>query len=120
MPRTILVVDDEKDVLELLATKLTIANYNVLTADNGLDALTIAKAEKPDLIILDILMPGMDGAETAEALKNDPATKSIPIIFLTCLVTKSEEEKHIKGGRYFMAKPYASDELLEVIAKHLA
>ncbi|MBU1894456.1 MAG: response regulator, partial [Candidatus Omnitrophica bacterium] len=101
-------------------TKLSSAQYDVLTADNGLAAVTIAKVKKPDLIILDILMPGMDGAETAEQLKNDPRTKDIPIIFLTCLVTKAEEEKHIKGGRYFMAKPYASDELLEVIAKHLA
>jgi len=120
MPKKILVVDDEKDLLEVLKVKLESVGYEVLTAENGRDAIAKAKTQKPDLITLDIIMPDLDGAEVAEVLKHDPATKDIPIIFLTCLITKNEEEKHVKGGRYFMAKPYESDELLRAISKYLA
>jgi len=120
MAKKILVVDDEKDMLEILKAKLEFAGYEVLTAINGRDAIAKAKTQKPDLITLDIIMPDVDGAEVAETLKKDPETKDIPIIFLTCLIKKNEEEKHVKGGRYFMAKPYDGHELLSAIAKHLA
>jgi len=119
MSKKILIVDDEKDLLEILKVKLKDVGYEVLTAENGRDAIAKAKTQKPDLITLDIIMPDIDGAEVAEELKKDPETKNIPIIFLTCLVTKGEEEKHVKGGRYFMAKPYDASELLQTIEKHL-
>ena len=119
MAKKILVVDDEKNILEILKVKLENVGYVVLTAENGRDAIAKAKTQKPDLITLDIIMPDIDGAEVAETLKHDPETKDIPIIFLTCLVTKGEEEKHVKGGRYFMAKPYEADDLLRAIKKYL-
>jgi len=73
------------------------------------------------LIVLDIIMPGMDGAETAAALKGDPQTKDIPVVFLTCLFTEKEEKKegHVVGGKYFIAKPYNPDEMLEIVARFL-
>ena len=87
--KKILIVDDKKDVLLMLGKRLMAEGYSVLTADNGKDAITIAKSKSPDLIILDVLMPGMDGCEVAERLKDDFRTQNIPIIFLTALLTRN-------------------------------
>ena len=116
MQKKILIVDDQKDVLKVLDKRLSGAGYAVIKAENGKEALLLAKAEHPDLIVLDIIMPEMDGAETAAILKNDAQTKDIPVIFLTCLFTeKDEKEGHVVGGKYFIAKPYNPDELLEIV-----
>jgi len=122
MAKKILIVDDEKDVLTVLQTRLSSAGYEVIKANNGNDAIAAAKSESPDLIVLDIMMPGMDGSQTSQVLKNDPQTKKIPIIFLTCLVTKEEEAKEIPSieGECFLAKPYDSNELIRKIKKHLS
>jgi two-component system, OmpR family, alkaline phosphatase synthesis response regulator PhoP len=87
----ILIIDDEKDLLMLLEERLSSVGYDVLTADNGEDGIRLAEEKKPDMIILDILMPGISGTDVAEALKADPRSKNIPIIFLTCLYTKEDE-----------------------------
>lgn len=117
--KKILAVDDEVDVLELLKKRLEASGYEVLTSTNGSDAIGIAKREKPALIILDILMPVMDGSQIAAVLHDDPKTKNIPILFLTCLFTKREEhlEGHEIGKNFFIAKPYEPKELVDEIAK---
>ena len=115
MPKKkILAVDDEKEMLALLEKRLLASGYDVFTAANGQDALAIARREQLDLIILDILMPEMDGSETAARLHEDPKTKDIPILFLTCLFTKREEhlEGHEVGKNFFVAKPYEAEDLL--------
>ncbi|MBI5873007.1 MAG: response regulator [Candidatus Omnitrophica bacterium] len=119
--KKILAVDDEPEVLVLLEKRLLSAGYDVLTASNGKDALDLARKERPALIVLDILMPDMDGTETAAKLHNDPNTKDIPILFLTCLFTKREEqcEGHEVGHNFFIAKPYDPADLLGEIAKIL-
>ena len=89
--KKILIVDDENDVLILLKKGLTVKGYFVITATNGEDAIVLARSKHPDLIILDVLMPGMDGPEVDAKLKEDPKTKDIPIMFLTGLYTKKEE-----------------------------
>ncbi len=113
----ILVVDDEPSTLTLLEKRLQAAGYDVLTAANGKDAIDIARREKPALIVLDILMPGMDGSETAAILHGDERTKDIPILFLTCLYKKREAqvEGHEIGRNFFLAKPYDPKELLDEI-----
>ena len=117
--KKILAVDDEVDVLVLLKKRLEASGYEVLTSTNGSDAVGIAKREKPALIILDILMPVMDGSQIAAVLHDDPKTKNIPILFLTCLFTKREEhlEGHEIGKNFFIAKPYEPKELVNEIAK---
>ncbi len=115
----LLVVDDEPDAVLILARTLLARGYRVTTAESGLQAVNLAKAEKPDLILLDILMPDMDGTQVAAALQEDPTTRNIPVIFLTCLVTKKTQEmgsRYHDAGRYvFISKPYDLDNLLAEI-----
>lgn len=117
LKKKILAVDDEPEVLALLEKRLTSSGYEVLTASNGAEALGVARAQRPDLIILDILMPDMDGSQVACQLREDAKTKDIPVIFLTCLYTKREEHKsgHAIGANLFLAKPYEPAELLTEI-----
>lgn len=120
MKHKVLVVDDERDVNELLTMRLVSNGYDVLNAYDGEEAIRIAKREKPDLILLDILMPKIDGAKTAEFLREMPETKDIPVVFITCLFTKEDEAKdNIRGGIYFIAKPYNGDQLLNVIKENI-
>ena len=81
--KKILIIDDEKEILDLLKKKLEQNNYAVLIATNGPEALAISGAQKPDLILLDIAIPQMDGYVICEKLKFDTSTKDIPVIFLT-------------------------------------
>jgi len=106
--KKILIVDDEKDALFILRKELEARGYSIIIADNGNDALKLAKSKFPDLIILDILMPDMDGAEVAAKLKEDMQTKNIPVIFLTCLLQKGEEEEegHVIDDKVYVSKPY--------------
>lgn len=120
MKRRILIVDDEPDILQVLTARLQNAGYGVIKSSSGQDAIALAKKERPDLIVLDVMMPGVDGGDVAHVLQNSPETKDIPIIFLTCLVTK-EEEKASKtiAGHDFIAKPYNPEELLKLIGDKL-
>ncbi len=119
--KKILIVDDEKDILTVLEKRLTNAGYEVIKTDNGREAIIFAKKELPDLIVLDIVMPEIDGSKVAETLKQDTDTKDIPIIFLTCLLTKKEESRlgHKIDGHFFLAKPFNPEELLREIKKRL-
>ncbi|RKY41140.1 MAG: hypothetical protein DRP85_07065 [Candidatus Makaraimicrobium thalassicum] len=119
--KKILVVDDEKDTLTVLEERLANAGYLVITAENGRDAIDTAKDQQPDLILLDIIMPGMDGGVVARELKGCPETRDIPVIFLTCLFSKEDEREkgRVVGGNIFIAKPYTKEELLGEIKKFL-
>jgi CheY-like chemotaxis protein len=119
--KKILIVDDEEHILIMLQNRLVNAGYAVLMATNGKDAINLAKKEIPALIISDIVMPDVDGGDIAAALADDPATKDIPIIFLTAILKKEEEkEKRVVLGRRFIAKPYDPEELLREIDKLLS
>lgn len=116
--KTILIVDDEVEVLEVLSMRLSNVGYNVLKADNGVEAISITKEKMPDLIILDIMMPYMDGMVVSQRLKEDKNTKDIPIIFLTALQIKKEETgAHKSGENIIFSKPFDSKELLDTIKK---
>jgi DNA-binding response OmpR family regulator len=120
--KKILIVDDEPDVLLVLGKRLTNAGYNVVKAASGKEGLIKAKAERPDLIILDMMMPGMSGEETAQELNISCETQSIPILFLTALYTKRDESTkgHGVGGQTLFAKPYDPEELLAEVKRRLA
>ncbi len=121
MKRKIMVVDDEPDDLKVLEKRLSEAGYSVVAVSESKEVLSKAKKEMPDLILLDILMPGIDGAEIGRRLKDDPETKDIPVVFLTCLFTKKDEAAmgHVVGGNIFIAKPYDHEGLLKEIEKEL-
>ena len=110
----ILVVDDEPEFLEMVKMRLEANNYEVIAATNGKEGLKKVRLYKPDLVILDILMPEMEGTTMAQILRENPDTQDIPIIFLTCLLMKGEEKqwRHIIGKAPIMAKPIDPDELL--------
>jgi CheY-like chemotaxis protein len=119
--KKILVVDDEEDFLQMLDKRLTVSGYSVVTANNGKDAIALAKSQHPDIIILDILMPQMDGWWVAEDLKERPSTRNIPLILLTAMLSKEDEEKYhsMFGGHIALAKPIDAEKLLEQIKKLL-
>ena len=83
IPKTILITDDEADFREIFSEKLASLGYNIVTASNGGECIAQAKAAKPDLILLDVQMPGMNGHEAFLKLKQDPETASIKVIFVT-------------------------------------
>lgn len=119
--KKILLVDDEEDILISLGSILKRNNYEVISTTKGKEALELTKRLSPDLIILDLLMPDMDGTEVALALEKDFSTKDIPLIFLTGMLTKKEELPEKKTGRhhYAIAKPVTTTELLKVIESAL-
>jgi len=117
--KKILIVDDEKDILFVLENRLAMAGFDVVSADSGLLALPMAKSQQPDLIMLDLQMPKIDGTETARRLKADPATRHIPILFLTCLLSSEEstQMEHSCGEDLVLAKSIDTAELVSIINK---
>ena len=116
MGKKILVVDDDPDILKIVELRLAAGNYEVHTAATGEEGLRKCKAIKPDAVILDLMMPDMDGSTVAHEMKDDPSTSKIPVIFLTGAVKPSEVPKsHKIGGQYFLAKPFKGEELLKML-----
>ena len=113
MKEKILVVDDETDILTLLEYNLEKAGFKVVSANDGPDAIEITKRERPDLIILDIMLPSMEGTEVCKILKGGDATRHIPIIMLTA---KGEEMDRIVGFELgaddYITKPFSPRELI--------
>lgn len=117
----ILVVDDVSSNVLLLKALLGREHYQIVTAMNGPDALGMVRAEKPDLILLDVMMPGMDGFQVAETLRGEEEVKDIPIIFLTALDDAQSVVKGFKlGGSDFISKPFKKEELLVRISHQLS
>jgi CheY-like chemotaxis protein len=109
----ILVVDDEEHIRKILKFKLEKHGYNVTTADNGEDALQIVRKESPDLIILDLMMPKMDGFEVCKRIRRNFQTAQIPIIMLTAKSDMADKIKGLGGGANdYLIKPYSNEELL--------
>ncbi|MFC1594571.1 two-component system response regulator [Candidatus Omnitrophota bacterium] len=118
--KKILLVDDEEEVLEYLGNILRRNNYDVLTAAEGKEAIRLAQTQRPALILLDVLLPDMDGAQVAFTLEQSDATKAIPIIFLTGILTKEEQAPDKKTGtHYTIAKPAEAEEVLSKISEIL-
>ncbi|MBM3254944.1 MAG: response regulator [Candidatus Omnitrophica bacterium] len=117
MPKKILVVDDELDVLKVISFRLRKAGYEVITASDGQMALEVARENKPDLMLLDIRMPILDGPEVCLRIKNDESLKDIPVIFLTASggdMVKKDKAGELKA-QGFLTKPFEVQELLEAV-----
>ncbi len=109
--RTIMVVDDSPDLVDILRIRLESNGFNVRCAYNGPQLFAGLDEHKPDLILLDMMMPQMNGFEVLRRLKGAPETSSIPIIMLTAMV-KDSEAAHKLGADYYITKPYTAPQLL--------
>ena len=118
--KTVLLVDDEQSMLKVLERRLLSWGHRTLSADNGLEALRLAKDQRPDLILLDIMMPEMDGLEVCRRLKASKDTARIPIILVTVKATQlSAQERQAARAFRIIGKPYEPAELEEAVREVL-
>lgn len=117
---TILVVDDEEDIRELVALNLDREGYTVLTCETGEQALALARAKEPDLVLLDLMLPGIDGLEVCKRLKADPARRRVPVVMLTA---KGEESDIVAGLELgaddYVTKPFSGKVLVARVRRLL-
>ena len=120
MSKRILVVEDHEDNRQILRDLLASADFKMIEAWDGEAALKVAAAERPDLILMDIQLPGIDGYEVTRRIKADPNLQSIPIIAVTSYALSGDEEKaRAAGCNGYVAKPYSPRKLLETIREYL-
>ena len=112
----VLVVDDEPDVLLLCRLNLQQRGHELLEASEGSQALELARERHPDVIVLDLMMPGINGYDVLEALQGDDATSDIPVLVLTAKSLRADRERsHGLGASAFMTKPFMPSELCEMV-----
>jgi DNA-binding response OmpR family regulator len=117
----ILVADDDMDIRDLVAFKLEQAGFDVTAVDNGLAALTAARLEPPDLVVLDVMMPGMSGIDVCRELRNDRGTAGLPIILLTARAQEGDVEVGFGAGADdYIVKPFSPRELVTRVEAVLA
>lgn len=120
MRRKILVVEDDPDQLEVIRLSLKAAGFAIGTAANGTDALVKTRSISPDLIILDLMLPGLNGFDVCESLRRDPATASVPIIILTGLCSQFGRFAGLESGANdFLLKPFDPQQLVSKVEKLL-
>jgi two-component system, cell cycle response regulator DivK len=120
MEKIILVADDEPMNLRLIKNVLHSAGYKTLEAADGRQAIDLAMAHRPDLILMDVSMPVMDGFEAAEALKTDPGTRDIPLIAVTAFAMKEDEERILAAGYDgYVTKPIEIRKFIKDVAGYL-
>ncbi|MFL0801301.1 MAG: response regulator [Agarilytica sp.] len=113
----VLVVDDSPVELENLKTIIEEGGYQVITASNGNDALDKAKSFRPDVILMDVVMDGVDGFEACRNITRDNSTNKIPVFFVTSKNQKADRLwGELQGGKGMISKPYTSDQILKTIA----
>lgn len=114
--KKVLVIDDEQEILSVLDFRLSSWGYETVSALSGVEGLKIAADQRPDLVLLDVMMPGMDGFEVLKQLKGSEKTRDIPVIMLTVISAKKEIERGIAGGAsFYLIKPYDVQELQQKI-----
>lgn len=119
--KKILLIDDDRDLSDTVKSVLEYEGYDVLLSHDPEEGIALAKKEKPDLVLMDVMLPGMNGAEAVKILKSDSLTKDTPCIFLTALMTGEEEALAQKGlvvdGQQYqtLAKPFENEKLLEAV-----
>lgn len=121
MSRRVLTIDDQADIRRLIRLTLEFEGYDVLEASGGEEGLAMVRREKPDLVLLDVMMPGVNGLTVARTLANDPELCDIPVVMLTALDRDSDVEAGLDAGaKVYLAKPFGPLELLERVASLIA
>jgi DNA-binding response OmpR family regulator len=118
--RKVLVVDDEENIIQILEFSIAAEGYEVVTASNGEEAIEKARKEQPNLIILDIMMPKVDGYEACRVIKSNPLTKKIPVILLTAKGREIDKRLGFEvGAADYIVKPFSPSKLIEKINEYL-
>lgn len=117
MTKKVLVVDDEPNIAELARIKLTREGFDVATANSGEEALAEVASRRPDVIVLDVMMPGMTGWEVARRLREDPETKDIPILMLTALGIPEEHVPGFADIDEYYTKPFVPSTLVKIVRR---
>ncbi len=118
MPRKILAVDDEKHIVKLVQVNLERQGYEVITANDGREALQKVEEENPDLLVLDVMMPYMDGFEVLQNLRRNPSTRDIPVIMLTAKAQDVDVYKGWQSGvDCYLTKPFNPMELISFVKR---
>ncbi len=116
----LLLVDDEPTILKMVSKRLELEGFAVLTAMDGREALAKAQAERPDLLVLDLMLPGLNGYEICATLKQDPRYRKLPIILFTARTQAKDEHQGLAcGADAFVRKPFRAQELLDAIHRLL-
>jgi CheY-like chemotaxis protein len=117
----ILIAEDERDIRDLIAFTLRFAGYEVLTANNGEEAVAMTQKEMPDLVLTDVRMPKMTGYEACKLIKADPHTQHIPVVFLSAKGQEAEVQSGMAAGAdEYLLKPFAPDQLTRKVAEILS
>jgi CheY-like chemotaxis protein len=117
----ILIAEDERDIRDLIAFTLKFAGHDIVTANNGEEAVQLTKQELPDLVITDVRMPKMTGYEACRQIKADPTTQHIPVVFLSAKGQEAEVQTGLDSGAdEYLLKPFAPDQLTRKVADILA
>ncbi|MBW1923690.1 MAG: response regulator [Deltaproteobacteria bacterium] len=117
--KAVLIVEDDLQNRQLVKDLLNIKGYDTIEATNGEEGIAIAKAKKPDLILMDIQMPVMDGIRALEILKGDPETREIPVVAVTAYAMKEDRQKYL-DARFddYVSKPFGTREFLQKVAEY--
>lgn len=115
--KKILVADDEESITELVAFALELEGYQVIQAPDGPEALRLAREEHPDLAMVDVMMPGLDGREVSRRIKEDPATSNIPVLLFSAAPNPDLSEAKADG---FMPKPFDINQLVDTVRRYIA
>jgi CheY-like chemotaxis protein len=119
--KKILIAEDERDIRDLIAFTLRFAGYEVLTANNGEEAVAMTQKELPDLVLTDVRMPKMTGYEACKQIKADPHTQHIPVVFLSAKGQEAEVQSGLAAGAdEYLLKPFAPDQLTRKVAEILS
>jgi two-component system cell cycle response regulator DivK len=119
MSKKVLVVEDDMDNRRIVVKVLSVEGYQVIEATDGLEALARVREERPDVILMDLALPNMDGWEATRQLKSDPATRSIPVVALTAFAMRGDEEQaRAAGCDDYLAKPARPAAIRDIVRKH--
>lgn len=120
VPMKILVVDDDPNIIEMVKVNLELEGFKIITADNGKDGVLLAKTEKPDLILMDWMLPRMSGVDAIKLLKNDPVSKNIPVFMLTARSQVNDIDNAFKAGAdNYITKPFNPVKLAAILKNKL-